>query len=114
MPGEAAGDWRDGGGWGGEGRPRPSAGRCETRSAPSPPPLAELSLAASPLVLLRADCRGDDFGMRRRGGGGVGGVGRRRVKHLYSDSWWKCLFSQLDTDLKVIRLVLCSCPAVKA
>lgn len=63
--------------------------------------------AAGAGVLL-ADCRGDDLGIRRRGGG------RRRVKHLCSDSWWKCLFSRLDTDLTVIRSVLCSCPAGKA
>lgn len=38
----------------------------------------------------------------------------RRVKHLYSDSRWKCLFSRLDMDLGVIRLALRCCPAVKA
>lgn len=58
----------------------------------------------------RPPCRwqGDDFGMRS---------GRRRrwgLKHLYSDSSWKCLFSRLDMDLKVIRLALRCCPAVKA
>lgn len=51
----------------------------------------------------RPPCRwlGDDFGTRR-------------VKRLYSDLPWKCLFSRLDMDLKVIRLALRCCPAVKA